>query len=72
MSVQWEPRSAWQEGARAEAEARDEGLTPAAREVRDVLEGFARLHGYHGAPELVAVLARIYIPARLKRRWRRQ
>jgi hypothetical protein len=63
-------RSAWEEGAKAEAAARDEGLCPVSREVRDTLEALARLQGETTGPELVGALARIYCPARLKRKYR--
>jgi hypothetical protein len=62
--------SAFWDGARHEAEARDEGLSPEIREVRHCLESLARARHYTSAPALVWALARIYIPAKLSRRWR--
>lgn len=61
----------WKAGALAEAEARNEGMSASAREVRDVLEGFARLNQELGAFELSRILIRIYsakIPLRKRAR----
>jgi hypothetical protein len=57
-------------GATAEAEARNEGLSKAARSVRDCAEGLARLPGFADADEeeLVEALARIFLSRRV--RWR--
>jgi len=58
--------SPFHRGALAEAEARDEGLSPAALSVRDALEKIAREHPGETGPELVLRLARAYCPVRLK------
>jgi hypothetical protein len=58
----------WSQGAADEAKARDEGMSPAARELRDVLEAFARLRPTDNAGELAETLAKIYCPDRLRRR----
>jgi hypothetical protein len=60
----------WQAGALAECRARDEGLTHAAKEVRDVLEGFARLHNIYDQEQLALTLAKIFCPDKLKRGYR--
>jgi hypothetical protein len=57
-------------GAREEAARRDEGLSPAALDVRRVLEALARHHPDATGPELVLMLARVCIWHRLKRRSR--
>lgn len=51
----------WSQGALDEARARDEGMNTAAREVRDVLEGFARLNQTLRQKDLVKILANIFL-----------
>lgn len=60
----------WSQGAADEAKARDAGLSPGAREAREVLEGIARRRPSADGAELVKVMARIYAPEILKRRHR--
>jgi hypothetical protein len=45
-------------------------LSPAATDVRDALEKFARMYPQLSGPRLVLMLAQCYCPARLKRRHR--
>jgi hypothetical protein len=61
----------WSQGARDEAEARDEGLDYAARQVRDFVAGYARLHP-EGKTEkdLATTVMRVFCPDRLKRKYR--
>jgi hypothetical protein len=65
----WE--AGWRAGAEAEAACRNENLSRAARDVRSLLEGFARLPRYRdaGKVELVALL--LHIEAAGLPRWRR-
>jgi hypothetical protein len=65
----WE--AGWVAGCHAEAAARNEDLSREARDVRSLLEGFARLPGFRHASkvELVALLLRI--EAANLPRWRR-
>ena len=62
----------WQAGAMDEAKARDEKLTYAGKEIRAVLEGLAynRPGDYWSTETLALALARIFCPAKLKRRYR--
>jgi len=48
----------------------DPGLSPAALDVRHELEVYARQHPHAAQVAIVWHLARVWIPARLKRRWR--
>lgn len=48
------------------------GLSPAALDVRHALEDLARQHPEASAPSLVLALARKWIPARLKKRARKE
>ena len=48
----------------------DPGLSAAARDVRHELEVYALRHPRAGGVAIVWHLARVWIPARLKRRWR--
>jgi len=45
-------------------------LSPAALDVRHELELYARQYPRAGATSIVWHLARVWIPARLKKRWR--
>lgn len=54
----WE--AGWIAGCHAEAAAYREGMSKEARELRDVLEGFARLRPEATATDLVGVLWHIY------------
>ena len=54
----------------AEAAARDENLSEAAREVRATLEAMATQVPEADVSDLVTELARVYCPDRLRRRWR--
>lgn len=49
-----------------------DGLSPAALDVRHALEDLARQHPEASAPSLVLALARKWIPARLKKRARKE
>jgi hypothetical protein len=59
-------------GATEEVAARDENMNRAATEVRDTLEALAKSWGKEGPSReyLVLVLARIYCPDRLRRKYR--
>ena len=48
----------------------DPPLSPAARDVIHEVGAYARRHPEAGTVGLVWHLARVWIPARLKRRWR--
>jgi hypothetical protein len=61
----------WRAGAEAETRERDKDMSLAAREIRDVLEGFARLNPAQSQRDFALTLARIYAPEILKRRHRR-
>lgn len=60
----------WSLGCADEARARDEGMSPHAREVREFLEALARLSGKSTARELVIQLANMYAPDILRRKHR--
>lgn len=60
----------WSAGAADEAKALNEGLTSEAREAREVLVGLARLKPGTTAADLVHMLAKIYCPGKLRRRYR--
>jgi hypothetical protein len=61
----------WAQGARDEADARNENLGPQARVLRDGLEAFASGYGKTVTIEqLLTGLMLIYCPAKLKRRFR--
>jgi hypothetical protein len=67
--VQWE--AGWRAGTEAEAACRNEGMSRAARDVRALLEGFARLPGYQGAGKVELVALLLHIEAAGLPRWRR-
>jgi hypothetical protein len=61
----------WSQGARDNQEARNEGMGPRARELRDALEAFAQGYGQTASGEdLLTGLMKIYCPGRLRRRFR--
>jgi hypothetical protein len=65
----------WEQGAMDEAEARNEGLSEAHREVRDVLEGRARLVPELSPLDLCLDVAWVYVSGvplrqRLRHAWR--
>jgi hypothetical protein len=57
----------WDDGAAAEAAARDEGLNDDAVELRRVLESFARLKPDAPAEEIVRFLRVVYCPTLTER-----
>jgi hypothetical protein len=67
-------RAWWDAGTAAEAKARDEGVGPAAAELREMLEILARIPGNQdlsaSTEALAGALARFYCPNRLRRRFR--
>jgi hypothetical protein len=71
LGPQWE--RGWRAGAEAEAACRNEGMSREARDVRSVVEGFARLPAWQQASkaELAGLVFHIYgsdLPLR-KRLW---
>lgn len=65
----WE--AGWTAGCRAEAAVRDEGLSGAARGVRDLLESFARMPRYRDASKADLVALLLHIEGAVLPRWRR-
>jgi hypothetical protein len=64
----------WSQGARDEAQIRDEGMGSgrgSPRELRDVLEALARCHPDWDGFAVLTAVCRIYMPERLRRRWRK-
>lgn len=49
----------WSQGAADEAKARDEGMSPSARELRHLLEGLARLRPLDPPVAVLASMVRI-------------
>jgi hypothetical protein len=61
----------WSQGARDEAEARDEGLDHAAKQVRDFLVSYAWLRREPlTEKDLALVVMKVFAPQFLKRRYR--
>jgi hypothetical protein len=61
----------WSQGAADEAKARDTALGAGALELRCLLESLDSLHGgTNTAEQLAGVIARIYCPGMLKRKYR--
>ena len=60
----------WQAGTIDEFKARNEGMSPKAIEIRETLEALAKMHPTMRETGLVKVLAQIYAPELLKRRFR--
>jgi hypothetical protein len=60
----------WYAGARAECEARDEGLPFKIRDFRDMIADLYRLHPGSTEEELALTLVRIYCPDKLRRKYR--
>jgi hypothetical protein len=62
----------WSQGAADEAKARDEGLSPQAIELRDLIEALAKSWGASASmTSLVCAAARICAPHVLRRRHRK-
>lgn len=60
----------WSQGATDEAKAHNEGLSHKIQDARHVLEDLARLQKIQDPAEVVEMMARIYCPERLRRRYR--
>lgn len=60
----------WHDGALAEAKARDEGLNPVARDVRNYIEAIAKSKPNITGRELALSIARVYAPRLLRKKFR--
>lgn len=60
----------WSAGANDEAKARNEGMNGDARQLRDMLEGLARMHPDWAMARLALSLAMIACPDKLRRKER--
>lgn len=60
----------WSLGAADNQRIRDEGISPAGKEVREVVDSLAKLNTTYTREQIALALIKIYDPRKLRWRWR--